>query len=195
MDHRIPRIGTAISIVLAFCALLTFVFLNQRFEGPNPLAGLSSPYQLELRIDSTKTLPTKRPVLHRGVSVGRVNRLRYEAETDESIVTFTLNDDFAPIHEDAKLQIGERSLLGARGRNGRGTGSPDSPELERGDGLSKGCATEPEELAKGPQCNIVPPVSFDEALGFLDEEGRARVRAAIETVAEGASPEGNNLRL
>src|SRR5688572_10240554 len=195
MDHRIPRIGTAISIVLAFCALVTFVFLNQRFEGPNPLAGLSSPYQLELRIDSTKTLPTKRPVLHRGVSVGRVNRIRYEAETDESIVTFTLNDDFAPIHEDAKLQIGERSLLGDPYLNVLDKGGPESPELEREDELSKVCPTDPEELAKGPQCNIVPPVNFDEALDFLDEEGRARVRSLIDTVAEGASPEGNNLRL
>jgi phospholipid/cholesterol/gamma-HCH transport system substrate-binding protein len=195
VDHRIPRIGAAISIVLALCALVTFIFLNQRFEGPNPLAGLSSPYQLDLRIDSTKTLPTKRPVLHRGVSVGRVNKVSYDAETDESIVRFTLNDDFAPIHQDAKLQIGERSLLGDPYLNVLDKGSPESPELEREDELSDLCPTDPAELARDPHCNIVPPVNFDEALDFLDEKGRARVRSLIDTVAAGTSREGNNLRL
>ena len=195
MDHRIPRVGAAISIVLAFCALVTFIFLNQRFEGPNPLGGLGDPYKIDVRLDSTKTLPTKRPVLHRGVSVGRVNKVSYDAATDESIVTFTLNDDFAPIHEDAKLQIGERSLLGDPYLNVLETGSSDSRELEAGDELSKVCPTDPAELAQDPDCNIVPPVNFDEALDFLDEEGRARVRSLIDTVAAGASPEGNNLRL
>jgi phospholipid/cholesterol/gamma-HCH transport system substrate-binding protein len=195
VDHRIPKIGTAISVVLAFCALVTFFFLNQRFEGPNPLGGLGDPYKIAVRIDSTKTLPTKRPVLHRGVSVGRVNTVSYDSETDESIVTFTLNDDFAPIHEDAKLQIGERSLLGDPYMNILEKGSSESPELEPGDELSQVCPTDPEELARDPQCNIVPPVNFDEALDFLDEEGRARVRSLIDTVAAGASREGNDLRL
>ena len=195
MDHRIPKIGTAISVVLAFCALVTFIFLNQKFEGPNPIAGLGNPYQLDVRIDSTKTLPTKRPVLHKGVSIGRVNKVSYDADNDESIVTFTLNDDFAPIHEDAKLQIGERSLLGDPYLNILEKGSPESPELDAGDELSDVCPTDPEELARGPECNIVPPVNFDEALDFLDEEGRARVRSLIDTVAAGASREGNDLRL
>ena len=195
MDHRIPKIGTAISIVLALGALITFIFLNQKFEGPNPIAGLSSPYQLDVRFESTKTLPTKQPVLHRGVSVGRVNDVSYDADTDESIVRFTLNDDFAPLHEDAKIQIGERSLLGDAYLNVLDKGSPESAELEREDELSKVCPTDPAELAQDPDCNIVPPVNFDEALDFLDEEGRARVRSLIDTVAEGASREGNDLRL
>ena len=195
MDHRIPKIGTAISVVLAFCAAVTFIFLNQKFEGPNPLSGLGDPYQLDLRIDSTKTLPTKRPVLHKGVSVGRVNKVTYDSANDESIVTFTLNDDFAPIHEDAKLQIGERSLLGDPYLNVIEKGTSDSGQLEAGDELFDVCPTDPVELAEDPACNIVPPVNFDEALDFLDEEGRAHVRSLIDTVAEGASREGNDLRL
>ena len=74
-------------------------------------------------------------------------------------------------------------------------GSSESPELEAGDELSDVCPTDPAELARDPQCNIVPPVNFDEALDFLDEEGRERVRSLIDTVAAGASREGNNLRL
>ncbi len=195
MDHRVPKIGTAISIILALFALITFVFLNQRFEGPNPLGGLGSPYKLEVRIDSTKTLPTKRPVLHKGVSVGRVNTVAYDADTDESIVTFTLDDEFAPLNEDAKLQIGERSLLGDPYLNIIEKGSPEATELRAGDELSEVCPTDPVALSTEPDCNIVPPVNFDEALAFLDEEGRARVRSLIDTVAEGAAPEGNQTRL
>jgi phospholipid/cholesterol/gamma-HCH transport system substrate-binding protein len=195
MDHRIPKIGTAISIVLAIGALITFVFLNQKFEGPNPLGFIGDPYQIDVRFESTKTLPTKQPVLHRGVSVGRVNEVQYDAETDESIVTFTLNDDFAPLHEDAKIQIGERSLLGDAYLNVLEKGTTAEPELEPGDELSTVCPTDVAALAKDPECNIVPPVNFDEALDFLDDEGRARVRSLIDTVAEGASREGNDLRL
>jgi phospholipid/cholesterol/gamma-HCH transport system substrate-binding protein len=195
VDHRIPRIGTAISVVLAIGALITFVFLNQKFEGPNPLGFIGDPYQIDVRFESTKTLPTKQPVLHRGVSVGRVNKVKYDAETDESIVTFTLNDEFAPLHEDAKIQIGERSLLGDAYLNVLEKGTDAEPALERGDELSKVCPTAREALAEDPDCNIVPPVNFDEALDFLDEDGRARVRSLIDTVAEGASREGNDLRL
>ena len=195
MDHRVPKIGTAISIALALGALITFVFLNQKFEGPNPLGFVGNPYQIDVRFESTKTLPTKQPVLHRGVSVGRVNDVRYDAETDESIVTFTLDDDFAPLHRDAKVQIGERSLLGDAYLNVLEKGTDAAPELASGDELSTVCPTDPAELANDPDCNIVPPVNFDEALDFLDEEGRARVRSLIDTVADGASPEGNDLRL
>ena len=134
-------------------------------------------------------------MLHRGVSVGRVNDVSYDADSDESIVTFTLNDDFAPLHEDAKLQIGERSLLGDAYLNILEKGSPDAVELERGDELSQVCPTDPAELELDPECNIVPPVNFDEALDFLDQEGQARLRSLIDTVAEGASREGNDLRL
>jgi phospholipid/cholesterol/gamma-HCH transport system substrate-binding protein len=195
MDHRVPRIGTAVSIILALGALITFIFLNQKFEGPNPLAGLGDPYQLDVRFDSTKTLPTKQPVLHKGVSIGRVNDVSYDAATDESVVKFTLNDEFAPIHEDAKLQIGERSLLGDAYLNLLDPGSEGARELEPGDELSEVCPTDAKALAKEPECNIVPPVNFDEALDFLDEDGRARLRSLIDTVAEGASRDGNDLRL
>lgn len=195
MDHRVPKVGTTISIMLAIGALITFLFLNSKFEGPNPLSGLGTPYELSARFDSTKTLPTKRPVLHKGVSVGRVNAVDYDAEADESVVTFTLDDDFAPIHEDAKLQIGERSLLGDAYLNLIEQGTDTSPELEPGDELRGVCPTDPTKVATRPNCNIVPPVNFDEALDFLDDDGRARLRSLIDTVAAGASQEGNDLRI
>ena len=179
LDHRLPKIGAAISIFLAALAALTFAFLNQRFEGPDPFGFLGSPYELTARFDNSKTLPSKQAVLHKGVSIGRVNKVVFDNETQEAVATFTIDGDFGPIYEDAIVQIGERSLLGDAYLNLVDRGSEQAGELEAG-----------EEVGK-----TLTSVNFDEALDFLDEEGRARVRSLIDTVAEGASPPGNGYRL
>lgn len=179
MDHRVPRIGAIISVLLAIGAAITFVFLNQRFEGPDPTGFLGSPYELTARFENSKTLPSKQPVLYKGVSVGRVNSVDYDDETQESVVTFTLDDEIGPVYADAKLQIGERSLLGDAYLNLLDTGTPRAGELEAGDEVE----------------GTLDSVDFDEALDFLDEEGRARVRSLIDTLAEGVSRRGNGERL
>lgn len=179
MDHRVPRVGALVSVLLAIGAAITFVFLNQRFEGPDPAGFLSSPYELTARFKDSKTLPSKQAVLYKGVSVGRVNSVDYDSEEQESVVTFTLTDEIGPIYADAKMQIGERSLLGDAYLNLLDTGTPKAGELEAGDELTE----------------TLPSVDFDEALDFLDEEGRTRVRSLIDTFAEGLSREGNGERL
>ena len=179
MDHRVPKIGAIISVLLAVGAAITFVFLNQRFEGPDPTAVVTSPYELTARFANTKTLPSKQPVLYKGVSVGRVNAVDYDYDSQENVVTFTLTDEIGPIYSDAKLQIGERSLLGDAYLNLLDPGTPAAGELDAGDEV------------KG----TLNSVDFDEALDFLDEEGRSRVRSLVDTVAEGAAPKGNGERL
>lgn len=178
MDHRIPKTGMAISIGLAIAALVTFFFLNDRFEGPDPFGALGDPFELTAEFESTKKLPTKQPVLYKGISIGRVNDVSWDAERQVSVVTFTLSDEFE-IHEDAVLQIGERSLLGDPYLNLLNRGSDASPELEAGD-----------EVAQ-----TKPSVDFDEALDFLDDEGRAHVKSLIGTVGRGLGPEGNGAAL
>ena len=180
MDHRVPKIGAVISILLAVGAAITFVFLNQRFEGPDPIGFLSNPYELTARFENSKTLPSKQPVLYKGVSVGRVNAVDYDAESQESVVHFTIDDsDLGPIYANATLQIGERSLLGDAYLNLLDTGTPSAGELKAGDEVP----------------HTLNSVDFDEALDFLDEKGRDHVRSLIDTVAEGAAPKGNGERL
>jgi phospholipid/cholesterol/gamma-HCH transport system substrate-binding protein len=171
-----------VSVLLAIGALLTFVFLNNRFEGPDPIRFLGSPYELTARFDNTKTLPSKQAVLHKGVSVGRVRSVDWDPEEGTGVVTFTLTEEVTPIYADAKLQIGERSLLGDPYLNLIDRGSEVAGELRAGD-----------ELAG--RRNIVAPVNFDEALDFLDAEGRAHARSLIDSVAEGVGPRGNGERL
>ncbi len=178
MDHRVPKTGMAVSIGLALLALITFLFLNNRFEGPDPTEVFSDSFELSAEFESTKKLPTKQPVLYKGISIGRVTEVSWDPEDQLSVVTFTLEDDFE-IHDDAVLQIGERSLIGDPYLNLLTRGSDAAPELEAGD-----------EVAQ-----TKPSVDFDEALAFLDEEGRARVRSLIDTVGRGLGPEGNGAAL
>jgi phospholipid/cholesterol/gamma-HCH transport system substrate-binding protein len=177
MDHRVPKTGALISVGLAVLALITFLFLNSKFEGPDPTALLRSPYELTARFENSKKLPTKQPVLYKGISVGRVNEVSWDPDAQEAVVTFTLDE--LELHQDAKLEIGERSLLGDPYLNLVSRGSEGTPMLESGDEV-----TETETS-----------VNFDEALAFLDEEGREHVRSLIETVGRGAAPAGNGERL
>lgn len=178
MDHRIPKVGVVISIVLAIGALITFIFLNQRFQGPDPSSFLRNPYELTARFTDNKTLPTKQPVLYRGINVGTVTRVDYDKDKRESVVTFTLEPDFK-IREDAVIRIGARSLLGDPYLAVDSRGSDGARELETGDEVQR---TE-------------TSVDFDEALAFLDEEGRKRVRSLITTVADATNAPGNGERL
>lgn len=177
MDHRIPRTGALISVGLAVLALITFLFLNNKFEGPDATGFLRNPYQLTAEFENSKKLPTKQPVLYKGISIGRVNKVAWDAENQVADVTFTL-DDFT-VHEDAVLQIGERSLLGDPYLNLISRGSEDAPELKSGDEVE----------------NTKSSVNFDEALSFLDEEGREHVKSLIETVGDGTARPGNGERL
>jgi phospholipid/cholesterol/gamma-HCH transport system substrate-binding protein len=158
--------------------MVTFFFLNNRFEGPDPTDLFTSSFELTAEFESTKKLPTKQPVLYRGISIGRVNKVSWDPEAQVSVVTFTLQDDFE-IHEDAVMQIGERSLLGDPYLNLLTRGSDSEPELEPG----------------GELAQTRPSVDFDEALAFLDDEGRKRVKSLIGTVGRGLSPEGNGAAL
>lgn len=178
MDHRIPRVGVVISVVLAMGALVTFIFLNGRFQGPNPVGFLSNPYELTARFKDNKTLPTKQAVLFHGINVGKVTGVKWDAARRESVVTFTLDKDFV-LRRDAVIRIGYRSLLGDPYLAVDSRGTKAQPELKTGDEVPHTETT----------------VDFDEALSFLDEEGRRHVKSLIRTVADGTVAPGNGERL
>ncbi len=178
MDHRVPRIGVRVGLFLAVAAFATFVFLNSRFEGPaDPLKAIGGQTQLKATFTNTKRLPTKQPVLFKGLEIGRVNRIDWNAAKNSATIAFTLKDDFE-LHEDAVLRIGERSLVGDPYLDVVTRGSSSLPTLGDGDRVA----------------NTRPSVNFDEALDFLDKEGRADVRALLRTVARGI-PAANDERL
>lgn len=178
MDHRIPKVGLAFSIVCALLALATFIYLNEAFKGPSPLGAVTGePYHLEATFDDTEVLPTKQPVLVHGVQVGKVTEVSFEKERSKAVVTFTVDGEFGPAHTDASAAIGERTLLG-------------DPYLNLDLGTP---ASEP--LQTGGEVKALPSVDFDEALDFLDAQGREHVRSTIETLDEATASDGAGARL
>ena len=178
MDHRIPKVGVVISVVLAIGALITFIYLNNKFEGPNPVGFLSHPYQLTARFKDNKTLPTKQAVLYHGVEVGTVTGVSWDKAARESVVKFTLNGGFT-LRKDAIIRIGYRSLLGDPYLAVDSRGSAGQPVLKSGDQVAHTATT----------------VDFDQALSFLDAEGRRHVKSLIKTVADATTAPGNGERL
>ncbi len=165
MDHRIPRIGLVLSLVCSALAALTFVVLNQAFDGPSAVSVIAGdPYELRATFRDTEALPTKQPVLVRGVPVGKVTDVSYEAGTSKATVTFTVDDELGPVNADASVTIGERTLLG-------------DPYLN----LNPGTDAKP-ELDSGESVAALPSVDFDEAFDFLDADGRRHLDSIIDTL-------------
>jgi phospholipid/cholesterol/gamma-HCH transport system substrate-binding protein len=172
VDHRIPRIGLVLAIVCTALAVVTFIALNEAFEGPSVTSGIGGdPYELEATFTDTEALPTKQPVLVRGVQVGKVTAVEYNEAGGDATVTFTVDDEVGPVHGDATVRIGERTLLG-------------DAFLD----LDPGTDREP-ELEAGASVKAVPSVDFDEAFDFLDERGRRHVDSIITTLDEATGDE------
>jgi phospholipid/cholesterol/gamma-HCH transport system substrate-binding protein len=170
MDHRVPRVGLAISLVCTVLAALTFVILNQAFDGPSAVSLIEGePYHLEATFEDTEALPTKQPVLVRGVQVGKVTDVSYNYHRSTATVTFTVDDEARPVTSDASVTIGERTLLGDPYVN-----------LDPGRGGRR-------ELDSGATVKALPSVDFDEALDFLDAKGRAHTRSIIDTLDHATS--------
>ncbi|MGH2952192.1 MAG: MlaD family protein [Solirubrobacterales bacterium] len=178
MDHRIPRVGVIFSIVAGVVALITFIYLNLAFEGPSfirPLVGEG--YTLKTELQDTEALPTKQPVLIRGLEVGTVKSAEYDREEQIATIEFSIDDEYAPIYRDATVAVGERTILGD-GYLRLDPGSEQAGGLESGETVDS-----------------LPSVDFDEALAFLDERGRKHVKSILDELARATRSDRSAQRL
>jgi phospholipid/cholesterol/gamma-HCH transport system substrate-binding protein len=165
MDHRVPKPGLVLSVVCTALAALTFIVLNQAFEGPSAIGVVEGePYELAATFEDTEALPTKAPVLVRGVQVGKVTAVDFNRGRSNATVTFTVGDELGPVHRDATVTIGERTLLGDA-----------YLKLDPG---TEGTG----ELDSGARVKALASVDFDEALDFLDAKGRRHLRSTLATL-------------
>jgi phospholipid/cholesterol/gamma-HCH transport system substrate-binding protein len=174
VDHRVPRVGLALAVVCSVLAIISFIALNEAFEGPSPTSAIGgNPYELKASFADSEGLPTKQPVLVHGVQVGKVVAVDFDHTTSKATVTFTVDDaELGPVHADATVSIGERTLLG-------------DPFLD----LDPGSATAP-DMPSGGSVRALGSVDFDEALSFLDAKGRRHLGSTLSTLGNAsASPE------
>jgi phospholipid/cholesterol/gamma-HCH transport system substrate-binding protein len=178
MDHRLPTVGLAFSLVCTALAVITLIALNEAFDGPSVtsvVAGES--YELKATFDDTEALPTKQPVLVRGVQVGKVTDVSFDRETSKATVTFTVDEQLGSVYADATVTIGERTLLGDPYIN-LDPGSERSGELESGEAV-----------------RALPSVDFDEAFDFLDRTGRRHVSSTLDTLKRATASESSGTEL
>ena len=168
MDHRIPRVGVVICLVLALGALITFIFLNNRFQGPNPVGFLCNPYELTVRFKDNKTLPTKQAVLFQGIEVGTVTEVKWDTRRRES-ESRSRSTTASGCASDAVIRIGYRSLLGDPYLAVDSRGSAGQPELKSGDEVTR--TDDDRRLRRGAR---VPGRGGPRSRQVADPDGRGR---------------------
>src|ERR671919_1233636 len=111
MQKQAPSIGrilVAVGFALSCFGLLLFLWIT--FGGPTPLKPKS--YQFTADFPEATTLALEADVRIGGVSVGKVKELELPEEGNATRATIEIEPEFAPIAEDARAILRQKTLLG-----------------------------------------------------------------------------------
>jgi phospholipid/cholesterol/gamma-HCH transport system substrate-binding protein len=134
------RILIAVGFALSCFGLALFLWLA--FGGPVPLKPES--YQVHVPVREATQLAVESDVRISGVSVGKVKDISL-ADNGSADVTIEMDPQFAPIPEDTRAQLREKTLLGETyveltrlpGRSDRAGGGLDSRGARVGLGAAR----------------------------------------------------------
>ncbi|HET6831052.1 MAG TPA: MlaD family protein [Solirubrobacterales bacterium] len=129
--HR-PPVGMSF-FTTGVLALIVILLLSY-FAYTKELPWSSPGYTATATFDDASTLRETSPVRIAGVNVGEVTKV--EAEGDDAKVTFTVDSEGLPLHEDARITIRPRLFLGGNYFLDLRPGSPSAPELPDGGSIS-----------------------------------------------------------
>jgi phospholipid/cholesterol/gamma-HCH transport system substrate-binding protein len=167
MNLRIPKLGVAVLLIVVAISVALFVYLAGRFGGP--AVRFSSQYRISATFPDTKQLAVRSDVAIRGVKVGQIERIVLHA--DSADVTFSIARRYAPIHRDATVQVGEKTLLG-EAYLALDPGHTQTGNLVSGAHL-------------GPRSVLPASLEIDQALNALAPDARAHLKSMLETIAGG----------
>lgn len=122
-------------------------------------------YELKATFANSANIAPKSPVRIAGVEVGKV--ITSERDGDATTVTFTVDDDGRPIHDDAFVTIRPRIFLEGNYFIDLDPGSPSSPELASGGTI--------------PISHTSTAVQIDEVLTALQSPVRADLGRLLES--------------
>ena len=111
-------LGAVIALVLLALTYLAFA---------KELPWSDEGYEVKATFENAATLRTSNPVRIAGVNVGEVTSI--EQKGDAAEVTFSVDEDARPIHEDAEVEIRPRLFLEGNFFLDLRPGSPSAPEL------------------------------------------------------------------
>lgn len=127
-------------------------------------AAADDAYETSVVLDSASNLVEDGPVLVNGFEAGQVRSIK--VENGKAVVRLSLDDDFAPLHEGARVVMSWKATLSER-------------QLQITDG--------PEKNAKVPDGGMIPgeqpsPVELDDILAALDEPTRKHVSSLLKNL-------------
>ena len=159
MQKQAPTVGKLAGMVvftLSCFGLLLFLWLS--FGGPVPLR--PEGYRVQVALPEAATLAEEADVRLAGVNVGKVKSKELEAP-DRTLVELELDSRYAPIPEDTRAILRQKTLLGE-------TYVELTPGSENADDLGDGG-----RLADG---NVEPTVEIDEIFSAFDPATRQAFR-------------------
>jgi len=169
-DERLYRrgpqgIGRATVGLIVAVILIAFTYVA--FTKSIPFAG--GGYEAKAVFENAATLRQTAPVRIAGVNVGEVTSVEGKGNATE--VTFTVDDEGLPLHEDATIEIRPRLFLEGNFFLDTNPGSPSAPELEDGGTI--------------PITQTAVAVQLDEVLTTLQKPDRKHLGELLEGFGTG----------
>ena len=111
-NTRSLEIGTGLFVLLGFAAL---AFLTTQLPGTSLKLGGGPPtYQVTAKFDNIGDLKAGSPVTMAGVTIGRVESIRFDPKDYKAAVVLRIENQYSEIPEDSDASIQTAGLLGGK---------------------------------------------------------------------------------
>src|SRR5919107_5622907 len=111
MQKQAPTLGRLLTMVLfALSCFGLILFLWLSFGGPTPLKPKG--YRFQIAFPEATQLALEADVRVAGVSVGKVRKKDIDERANRTIATIEVDPRYAPIAQDAKAILRQKTLLG-----------------------------------------------------------------------------------
>jgi phospholipid/cholesterol/gamma-HCH transport system substrate-binding protein len=111
-NTRSLEIGTGLFVLLGFAAL---AFLTTQLPGTSlKLSGGPAGYAVTAKFDNVGDLKAGSPVTMAGVTIGRVESIRFDPKDYKAAVVLRIENQYSEIPEDSDASIQTAGLLGGK---------------------------------------------------------------------------------
>ena len=111
-NTRSLEIGTGLFVLLGFAAL---AFLTTQLPGTSlKLSGGPPTYMVTAKFDNVGDLKAGSPVTMAGVTIGRVESIRFDPKDYKAAVTLRIENQYSEIPDDSDASIQTAGLLGGK---------------------------------------------------------------------------------
>jgi virulence factor Mce-like protein len=170
----IAKVATMVLFALSCVGLLLFLWLS--FGGTIPFNPQG--YRFEAAFPDSSQLATQADVRIAGVTVGKVIGKSLDPQGNRTLVTMQMNNQFAPIHKDARAILRQKTILGETYIQ-LSPGTPNSPMLRDGGVLARS--------------NVQPAVQLDKIFNALNPPTRHAFQVWQQELALAVNGNSQNL--